>query len=102
MKWLLLILLVSCGKEEMPKAIDLRDADGDQIINAEEINDDVYIADFTPINEINGQLSFASGTVVKKEFFLKKKNQSGKYCPDHLFFLNGNKDKKHFELNYIF
>jgi len=72
MKWLLLVLMISCGKEEMPKAIDLLDSDGDQIIG--EVGDAKYIADFLQIGEVNGQMSFKSGDLVKKEIFIKISN----------------------------
>jgi hypothetical protein len=73
MKWLLILLLVSCGKNEMPKAIDLNDNDGDQIINEKDENKN--IADFVPVGEVNGEMSFFLGNVVKQELFFKISNK---------------------------
>lgn len=36
MKWFILIILFACGKHDEPKQLDLRDSDGDQVLNYQE------------------------------------------------------------------
>jgi len=57
MKWLILILFISCGKHESPSAIDLRDEDGDQILNYMEASQEQkHIANFETLGAIKGTL----------------------------------------------
>lgn len=61
MKFLILLaLLASCGKHEMPTAKDLGDSDGDQIRN--EYDSDKDIANIVPLNELEADMSFISDT----------------------------------------
>jgi hypothetical protein len=75
MKWLLILLLVSCGKNKMPEAVDLNDNDGDQIPNHLEVDESKNIANFVPVDEVNGEMSFFLGNVVKQELILKISNK---------------------------
>ena len=45
MKILILLILIACGKHEEPNFVDMRDKDGDQILNYEEDSLNKYIAD---------------------------------------------------------
>lgn len=58
MRWLIFILLLSCGKHQSPKALDLRDSDGDQILNAEESEVDKYIANIQDLGKVQGRIRF--------------------------------------------
>jgi hypothetical protein len=58
MKLLLLILIISCGKQVNGPYIDFKDADGDQIINAQEKGIEKYIAHSKSIGPIQGVMSF--------------------------------------------
>ncbi len=66
MKYLvIIILLASCGKKTPQQYIDMRDTDGDQIVNA--LDEDPYIADIDPVEKLNGTISISlSGE--KKQF----------------------------------
>lgn len=59
MKWLMILLLISCG-HETPPAKNLSDVDGDQIIGENEVQDGVaeYVAEPEMLGEIKGMLSF--------------------------------------------
>lgn len=59
MKWLILVLLVSCGHES-PPARDVGDADGDQIPNYLESNSELqkYVAEAIPFKETKATLSY--------------------------------------------
>jgi len=59
MKWLILIFLVSCGNQE-PKAIDLADHDGDQILNHLESDYDKYVATYEKLDVVRGVIKHAS------------------------------------------
>lgn len=58
MRWLIFLLLFSCGKHESPKALDLRDSDGDQILNAEEGEVDKFIANIQDLGKVQGRIRF--------------------------------------------
>ena len=58
MKILILLILIACGKHEEPNFVDMRDKDGDQILNYEEDSLNKYIADIDEIKKISGTLSF--------------------------------------------
>ena len=68
MRWLILLLVVSCGKHQEPKALDLRDNDGDQIANAYESEVQKYIANVEPLGKINGTLQFQHFGQVEMNF----------------------------------
>lgn len=59
MKWLLLVLLVSCGHES-PPARDVGDADGDQIPNYLETNSELqkYVAEVIPFGPTKVTMSY--------------------------------------------
>lgn len=59
MKWLILILFISCGHES-PPAQDVGDADGDTIPNYLETDGALgkYVAEITPFQEMKGELMF--------------------------------------------
>ncbi len=63
MKWLILVLIVSCGQKN-PPARDVGDSDGDQILNYLEENKDLekYTANVKPFGEVRAYLSFRQGT----------------------------------------
>ena len=67
MKFLILLLfIISCGKEE-GAAIDYRDNDGDQIPNYLESEEfKKYVADVDPIGKVSGRISFnhKNGTIL--------------------------------------
>lgn len=56
MKWLILIILVACGKHEEPKKLDYADSDGDQVLNYEEADYEKYVANFETYGKISGVL----------------------------------------------
>lgn len=60
MKWLILVLLISCGQKNPPPR-DLADSDGDQISNHDEASRgelEKYVAEITPFARTRGTLSF--------------------------------------------
>ena len=69
MRWLILILLFSCGKHETPKQLDLGDADGDLIVNEDEKTQaEKYIAEVRPLKAISGVVRFYNGMTTELEF----------------------------------
>lgn len=69
MKWLVLILIVSCGKHQSPPAVDLLDADGDQILNYQEASEiEKNLANFEPLGAIKGSLKFLHHGTVELAF----------------------------------
>lgn len=51
-------MLASCGKHTEPKALDLRDDDGDQILNYLEVSEfDKYVSNFQPITSKKAKLN---------------------------------------------
>ncbi len=57
MKWLILVLLFSCGQKN-PPAKDVGDSDGDQVPNYLEAGNEKYVAELIPFNKTQGTLSF--------------------------------------------
>ncbi len=69
MKWIILILLVSCGKHESPPPVDLGDHDGDQILNHLETSDkEKYIANFEPLGVIKGSIIINNSYPIEVKF----------------------------------
>jgi hypothetical protein len=60
MRWLFLLLVISCGQNEEPKALDLRDSDGDQVLNYQETAGRQFIADYEPLQKVTGVMTFTS------------------------------------------
>ena len=62
MKWLILILIVSCGQKN-PPAKDVGDSDGDQILNylEEKAELEKYTANVKPFGEVKATLTFKQG-----------------------------------------
>ena len=59
MKWLILIIFISCGKHQSPPAVDLQDLDGDQVLNYQErSNLEKYTANFEPLGPLKGVIKF--------------------------------------------
>ncbi len=58
MKWIILMILISCGKKEEPVRIDIGDNDGDQLLNYEENSIDQHIADTNSIGKVRGVIRF--------------------------------------------
>ena len=72
MKWLILLMLVACGKHEEPAALDFRDSDGDQVQNAYESDFDKYIANVEKLGIIKGVLKFNTGKEIEEISFTNK------------------------------
>lgn len=82
---LLMLLLTACGKHEMPREQDLRDSDGDQIINEHEKSGmDKYIASVVPLEEFETEMEFQTGTtsLVTHKLMLSNKTDLLKYTKD--------------------
>ncbi len=58
MKWIFLLLAFSCGQHKEPLFRDIGDVDGDQILNYEELGNDKFFANFTPIGKVKGIMRF--------------------------------------------
>jgi hypothetical protein len=58
MKWIILLILFSCGKQQEPLRIDIGDYDGDQRLNYEENSIDQHIADTNSIGMVRGVIRF--------------------------------------------
>lgn len=67
MKWLIFLVLFSCGKNETPSLLDLEDRDGDQIIDHEEIGMDKYLADFQPLGLVSGKMKIFADTIIEAQ-----------------------------------
>lgn len=65
MKWLILLSLIACGKHEQPKKLDLRDSDGDQVLNYQEGALDKYVADFEPLGKVKGVMKFTLDKIIE-------------------------------------
>lgn len=68
MKWLILIMLISCGKHEEPKRLDYFDSDGDQVLNYEEDELGKYVANFEAYGKISGVLRLSTNDVLELPF----------------------------------
>jgi len=72
----ILILVIACGKHEMPEKQDLRDSDGDQISNNLEAEGiDKYIADVTPF-KVQAELKIQQGIAAIKIHSLLLENNT--------------------------
>lgn len=56
MRWLLLIIIVACGKHKTPRALDLNDNDGDQVVN--ELDEDKDLANIHALAPMKGALRY--------------------------------------------
>lgn len=65
MKWLILLSLIACGKHEQPKKLDLRDSDGDQVLNFQESELEKYVANFEPLGRVNGVMKFTLDKIIE-------------------------------------
>lgn len=98
--FIFLFFIFSCGKNEMPKTEDLRDSDGDQVINRDEISKrDISIAGIQPIEEIKGSLEFYQGLSIQKKYTLNFSNNRNldQYSKDLMV-----KDIHSFKMNEYF
>jgi hypothetical protein len=68
MKWLLLLALISCGNHEEPRALDLHDHDGDQVLNYEETDFDKYVANIEALGNVSGVLTFNLNIPIEIKF----------------------------------
>ena len=53
---LVLILIMSCGRNIEPPVQDLSDDDGDQILNKDELGFNKFIADLPNVQKLNGSI----------------------------------------------
>jgi hypothetical protein len=68
MKWLLLLILISCGKQQAPKAVDMIDSDGDLKPDILESESERYIANFQSLGLIKGTITFLADSPRVIEF----------------------------------
>ncbi len=66
MKWLIILILISCGKHQEPAAIDFQDSDGDLIIN--ENDSEKEIANFETLGPVKGVLRIDSDVLTEVSF----------------------------------
>lgn len=84
---LLLLLLAACGKHEMPSEKDMRDSDGDQLLNEyEKAGMDKFMAGIVPLKEIQMDVEFLLGesVLVKHNRVFSNKIDLQKYSKDLL------------------
>jgi hypothetical protein len=76
MKWLILFLAIACGRHEEPLFQDLRDFDGDQILNYQEFGSDKIIANVESPGEVKGIIRFLANQLHEVPFSnsIDKKN----------------------------
>lgn len=76
MKWIpLMLLLLACGKHDMPSEKALGDADGDQIQDEYESSEfNRYVADVTPIRQIKAQIKFQQGILAIEKSVIDLEN----------------------------
>lgn len=72
MKWLILLVLIACGRHEEPGALDYRDSDGDQVQNAYESDLDKYVANVEKLGIVKGILKFNTDKGIKEISFTNK------------------------------
>lgn len=65
MKWLIILILIGCGKHQEPNHLDLRDSDGDQVLNHEESELDKFVADFETLGKVKGVLKFNLDKIIE-------------------------------------
>ena len=77
MKWILILILFSCGKHETPTTLDCSDNDGDAIANCNEerFGSDKFVADLTPQFQINGEMTFFLGNEIRRHNTVILSNQ---------------------------
>lgn len=102
MKFVFLLILFSCGKHEEPKYVDIKDKDGDQLLNHEEESIQKYIADIEEVKQVSGVLSFIENErqeiPVSNESSLKNKiltdmTMDERFLPNESHLLDGEKLK---------
>lgn len=78
MKFLLFLLVISCGQHKEPKTLDLRDSDGDNEWNHAEILNgrDQFVANYSPLKELSGTMSFLTGQGLTKEIKVSFNNKT--------------------------
>ena len=83
---LLLLLLAACGKNEMPPENDMNDSDGDSIPNYREAKMDKYISKIEPLQEIETEVAFQTGSTIltTHKFMISNKIDLQKYSVDLL------------------
>ena len=77
MKYFILIFLIwSCGKNEIPKQVDLRDSDGDGKTNNEELSEiERYTADIAPLEDIKLEMRIKIAGSISTELRVNMSNQ---------------------------
>jgi hypothetical protein len=60
-KWIILALLVACGKNQEPAPVDYGDSDGDQVLNYEESTEGKYLANLDEMGLVEAKLKFMAG-----------------------------------------
>lgn len=102
MKLIILIILISCGKHEEPQYVDIRDKDGDQLLNHEEESIQKYVAHIDEVKKVHGSLSFKEKEVqeipVSNDFSIKDKILNDmtideRFLPNESHLLEGEKLK---------
>lgn len=92
MKWLIFIILISCGHHQEPGALDYQDSDGDQVLNYEETGLDKYIANFEAYGKISGVLRISTGGIVEIPF-----SNNVNFNEKALELLTGNEERMDYE-----
>jgi len=102
MRIIILLILISCGKHEEPKYVDIKDKDGDQLLNHEEESIQKYIAHIDELKKVSGVLSFIEKEqqeiLVSNEFSIKDKilndmTVDERFLPNESHLLDGEKLK---------
>jgi hypothetical protein len=77
MKYFILIFFIwSCGKNEIPKQVDLRDSDGDGKLNNEELSEmEKYTADVSPLENIKLEMRIKLAGPLSTELRVNLSNQ---------------------------
>jgi len=74
--FLCLFLFCACGKNEMPKKVDLRDSDGDGTTNHYELTEiERYTAEITPIESVQVEMRIKLANSASTEFKINMSNQ---------------------------
>lgn len=77
MKWLILILLCACGKHDEPKQLDLRDSDGDQVLNYQESTLEKYVAFHDVLGPVKGTIKIYGEKLINISFTNQVGEDSG-------------------------